>query len=203
MNVNTSSDFYTDLNLIENSLRPFIENATVPNESNPRSSAKNLKQLVIHLINSAEAFMNVATDVFKDHVETQPKIINELDRLSLAIAQTVTTSKEFTREPCSIEKRVKLIGNARYLLSSIARIMAIADMISNKTNSFHDIKLSLERELTNMQLANNNESLNESFQSYTQSFNDLMKFTSQQIEVNSVFKQFQIFIILFFTVFTC
>lgn len=96
--------------------------------------------------------------------------------------RTITASNEFAKNPCSSEKRGILVNFARNLLSSVSRIMMIADILDSRKSS--RIKTDMEANLAYMQEATTQEDLFKYFKNYGEYFKELMNFTSKIVQVN-------------------
>ena len=57
------------------------------------------------------------------------ELLNAVNDVKIHGDKMANSSKEFTSDPFSSQKRVTMVGVARELLSAVARLLTIADMI--------------------------------------------------------------------------
>ncbi len=170
------------LSLIEDALEPLIVQAISPLTPSKNQQKKiNIFKLVETLVNSIDAFINCSEQIFKDYGEINSQILIEIEKLRSISRSTIIASNEFAASPSSSEKRTVVVKAARVLLSSVSRIMAIADMLDSR--KFLRIKKDIESNLAFMQSATSQEEMFKYFKQYGECYKELVDFTYKTIKV--------------------
>ena len=175
------SELQKDLQTIENALRPIIQEATLPSTSSKHSSHKTVHAWVRALVDSTELFTTSSALIFKDKSNLSPEVVLELEHLKVASSNAIVASNKFANDPSSSEKRVDLVKYARDLLSSVARVMAMADMLD--ANKKAQMQNDIEKDLAMIQCATSSQELLDYFKMYGLSCKQLIDSASQAIAV--------------------
>ena len=167
------SDLQKDLQTIENTLRPMIQEATLPSTTSKHSSHKTVHAWVRALVDSTELFTTSSALIFKDQSNLSPEVIVELENLKSASSNAIVASNKFANDPSSSEKRVDLV--------KFARVMAMADMLD--ANKKAQMQNNIEKDLAMIQCATNSQELLDYFKMYGLSCKQLISSASQAIAV--------------------
>ncbi len=191
-NVNISSfdnkkEFETRLRQIEKSIEPLIEQITTPTGVFGKNKSTNVYNLVKYLNESILSFQNSSREVLNEsgtNIE-EHQIASELDSFRMKSSQMIKISNDFSNDPVSTELRLQMIQKARELLISVARILAIADLID--LSELNGLKERVETSLNRMKMSNCKEELMMYFHEYGLNFKELINFIKKALNVNHFF----------------
>ena len=187
VNAFSNKEFEARLRQIEKSIEPLITQITTPSGSFGKNRSTSVNTLVKYLNHSILSFQESSFEVLNelDANIKESQIANELDSFRTKSSLMISISNEFSQDPVSSEKRLKMIQNARELLSSVARILAIADLID--INQLSDLMQRFENSLNQMKSSNSKEMLMMYFKEYGINFKELNTFIIQALNVNAFF----------------
>lgn len=178
-------DLEAKVNAIQESLRPLIDKLVTPdlNYKRPVGMARDGQQLVRTLSESVEEFLNVCRQLTVDYADVKDDLEPEISRVREVADQAIKASSDFVAEASSSQRRTNMQSNARKLLNSVARMLALADMIDAYILVTRLIE-TMKQLLVKMKAAKTNEQFMEHFKAYGQHLKELLNFTSKAIQVH-------------------
>ncbi|CAK9298974.1 unnamed protein product [Gordionus sp. m RMFG-2023] len=119
---------------VEKALEPLVIQVTTLVNSNGFSNKKKgcSKKAVVLVATVEEAFklfIENGKTIAKDNPEASNEIMKALDEVKLNGQIMSEASREFADDPCSSLKRASMVKSARALLSSVTRLLIVADMV--------------------------------------------------------------------------
>lgn len=122
---------------IEESLLPLIRQLVKPDPNYSahmaKGRSKSVTYLLDHLIDSIDSFVKNSNQIAQEYPEIQTELKKEIKCFKDMGNVTVESSHEFATDPYDTSKRKKLSENAQRLLCTVARILALADLIDNQS----------------------------------------------------------------------
>lgn len=172
---------------IEKSLEPFINQILLPD---PKISAslfkgksKNANHLIEFLDKSIDNFICKSNEISLEYPEIQMDILNEIKHFKEHGNKLNEASKEFLSDPTSSKKRTSMGNRAKQVLNSVARLLAIIDMIDSYLIS--KVTEKMQKLLICMKSSKNEEEFLSYFTNYGQNLKDLLNLTFNTLKVIS------------------
>jgi catenin alpha len=94
-----------------------------------KGRSKKAAVLIQELKDSTAQFIKQGTEIANENPEMKDELMNAVNDVRIYGDKMANSSKEFTNDPFTSQKRVTMVGNARELLTAVARLLTIADMI--------------------------------------------------------------------------
>ena len=104
-----------------------LANGNLTNRKKGRS--KKAAVLIQELKDAIAQFIKQGTEIAQENPEMKDELMNAVNDVRIHGDKMANSSKEFTSDPFSSQKRVVMVGNARDLLIAVARLLTLADMI--------------------------------------------------------------------------
>lgn len=199
-------DLEAKVKQIENSLKPFIDQVVTPDPNFSsqipkgyfkisyfiswitiifliyfQGKSKNAHSLVNILAESISNFLECANGLCIDYPDVKDDLNQEINKIRDVSQSLLSSAKEFAIEPFSMQKRVYMGSQARILLNSVARLMAIADMIDSLTA--HSLIDTMFRFLGAMKMAKSEKEFLAHFRAYGENLRDLLNISPKFIQV--------------------
>ena len=119
---------------VENALKPIIKNimSLVNNKQKPRRKkgcSKKSSALVRALEVATANFVEMGLIIARENKEASEDILTVVEDIRRHGHNLILTSREFTGDPCSSVRRGQMVRAAQELLSSVARLLILADML--------------------------------------------------------------------------
>ena len=119
---------------VENALKPIIKNimSLVNNKPKPRKKkgcSKKSSALVMALEIATANFVEMGHIIASENTEASEDILNVVEDIRRHGHNLIMTSRDFTGDPCSSVRRGQMVRSAQELLSSVARLLILADML--------------------------------------------------------------------------
>ncbi|EDO48695.1 predicted protein, partial [Nematostella vectensis] len=156
---------------VEKALEPLV--TTLVNQPKKRSSkvgkSKNAHKLAQDIEDATVRLIKTGESISKDFPEIREEMIAACKDCRGAGDTMHISSKEFADDPCTSTKRMTMVRAARALLSSVTRLLCVADM-ADVCRLLASLKL-VERRLKDLEGASNTADLLNSFKNLG---NDLM-----------------------------
>uniref|UniRef100_A0A914V136 Uncharacterized protein n=1 Tax=Plectus sambesii TaxID=2011161 RepID=A0A914V136_9BILA len=129
---------------VERTLAPLVQQVTTLANSaetghvsnRKKGKSKNGSVLVAAVERSIENFVENSASIIRENPDAAHELVKALDDVKRTGAEMVASSREFVGDACSSQRRTKMVAAARALLTAVARLLIIADMI--------DVRLLLE-----------------------------------------------------------
>lgn len=128
-------DLERKVKLVEDLRKPFIDQMVTPDPNfsaqMPKSRTRNAQTLVQNLSDAISQLLNTSHQLCLDYPELKADLSLEINKIKDISQKVIDSSYEFANDSSSSQKRVYMGNNARILLSSVARLLAIAEMIDS------------------------------------------------------------------------
>lgn len=121
---------------------------------------------------SISEFLKVASTLCIDYPDVKGDLNLEISKVREVSEKLVAAANDFANEPYSTQKRVYMGSHARILLNSVARLMAIADMIDSI--AAHLLVESMLKSLGAMKMARTDREFLSLFREYGENLRDLL-----------------------------
>lgn len=136
-----------------------------------KGRSKRAHLLVTNVIQATENFIHRAGEIAEENAELRNEILQSIDEVRRTGDQMAELSKIFADDPCSKPKREEMIIAARVLLTSVTRLLLLADRV--------DVQIILksltlvEKDLQQMIKATNQEDLMRFYKQYEKDLQEL------------------------------
>lgn len=120
--------------------------------------------LVESLIEATENFLRQGSDLAHEYPEMKEDILNAIGLIRQSGNSMAEASREFANDPFSNQKRSIMIRASKELLTSIGKLLTIADLIDNDL-LFRAIQM-VQEDLLNLKNSTNQDELTHHFKSY-------------------------------------
>ena len=119
---------------VENALKPIIKNimSLVNNKQKVRRKkgcSKKSSALVMALEVATANFVEMGLIIARENKEASEDILTVVEDIRKHGHNLILTSRDFTGDPCSSVRRGQMVRSAQELLSSVARLLILADML--------------------------------------------------------------------------
>ena len=147
-----------------------------------KGRSKKASVLIQELKDSTAQFIKQGTEIANENSEMKDELLNAVNDVRIYGDKMANSSKEFTNDPFSSQKRVTMVGNARELLTAVARLLTLADMI--------DVHLlvkcinQVQQDLESIRTSNNQDELTNHFKKYGVDLVDLTNYAGKRQAVN-------------------
>ncbi len=94
-----------------------------------KGRSKKAVVLIQELKESTAQFIKQGSEIAQENPEMRDELLNAVNDVRLYGDKMANSSKEFTNDPFSSQKRASMVTVARELLTAVARLLTIADMI--------------------------------------------------------------------------
>lgn len=178
-------DLERKVKLVEDSLKPFIDQVVTPDPNFSaqitKGRSRNAQILVQNLSDAISQFLASSHQLCLDYPDVKADLSLEINKIKDISQNVVDASFEFAKDPSSSQKRVYMGNNARILLNSVARLLAIADMI----DSFSIVAIveEMQRGLGAMKLAKVEKEFLAIFKSYGENLRNVLNIAPKSIQV--------------------
>ena len=150
-----------------------------------KGRSKRAPLLVSNVIQATENFINKAGELAQENAELRNELLQSIEEVRRSGDQMAELSKVFADDPCSKPKREEMIIAARVLLTSVTRLLLLADRV--------DVQMILkslslvEKDLQQIVKATNQEDLMRFYKQYEK---DLQEFNLHAHRRQQVTKRF-------------
>lgn len=154
--------------------------------SSKKGRSKRAHLLVSNVIQATENFIHKAGELAQENVELRNDLMQCIEEVQRSGDRMAELSKAFADDPCSKPKREEMIIAARVLLTSVTRLLLLADRVDVqmilKSLSF------VEKDLQQIVKATNQEDLMRFYKQYEKDFQEfnLHAHRRQQVENQSI-----------------
>lgn len=146
-----------------------------------KGRSKRAHLLVSNVIQATENFIHKAGELAQENADLRNELLQCIEEVRRSGDQMAELSKAFADDPCSKPKREEMIIAARVLLTSVTRLLLLADRV--------DVQLILkslslvEKDLQQIVKATNQEDLMRFYKQYEKDFQDfnLHAYRRQQV----------------------
>jgi catenin alpha len=147
-----------------------------------KGRSKRAHLLVTNVIQATENFIKKAEEIAQENIDIRNDLLQNMKEVKRAGDEMADRSKIFADDPCSKTKREQMITAARVLLTSVTRLLLLADRA--------DVQLILksialvEKDLQLIFKASNQDELLQFYKQYGKDVNELNLHTQRRQQVN-------------------
>ncbi len=147
-----------------------------------KGRSKRAHLLVTNVIQATENFIKKAEEIAQENTDIRNELLQNMKEVKRAGDEMAELSKNFADDPCSKTKREQMIVAARMLLSSVTRLLLLADRV--------DVQMILksvsivEKDLQMIYKAGHHDELMQFYKQYGKDVNDLNLHTQRRQQVN-------------------
>ncbi|KAK3609215.1 hypothetical protein CHS0354_035155 [Potamilus streckersoni] len=168
---------------VEKTLEPLVTQVTTLVSQKGPSSKKKGRSKKAHVLSAAvqkatENFVQKGEEIANENPDIKPDMIAAVEEVKKTGDAMKEASEEFASDPCSSMKRGAMVRAARALLSSVTRLLILADMVD-----VHLLLKSLrvvEGDLERIKNAASQQELMDSFKNFGRSVVDLSERAAQR-----------------------
>ncbi|KAL3863765.1 hypothetical protein ACJMK2_005501 [Sinanodonta woodiana] len=168
---------------VEKTLEPLVTQVTTLVSQKGPSSKKKGRSKKAHVLSAAvqkatENFVQKGEEIANENPDIKPDMIAAVEEVKKTGDAMKEASEEFASDPCSSMKRGAMVRAARALLSSVTRLLILADMVD-----VHLLLKSLrvvEGDLERIKNAASQQELMDSFKNFGKSVVDLSERAAQR-----------------------
>lgn len=139
-----------------------------------------LKEATLH-------FIKQGSEIAHENPDVKDEMLNAVENVRSNGERMANSAKEFTNDPFSSNKRVTMVAIARDLLTAVARLLTLADMIDSR--SLLKAISQVQKDLENIRNANNQDELTSYFKIYGQDLVDLTNQAGKRQAVSNYFNK--------------
>ncbi|UJR28554.1 hypothetical protein I4U23_009788 [Adineta vaga] len=160
---------------VQRTLDPLVAQVTSLISDQPSSKKKGRSKrahlLVANVIQATDNFINKANEIAHENPEMRNDLLQSMEEVKRSGDEMAVLSKEFADDPCSKPKRQQMIVAARALLTSVTRLLILADLVDVQL-ILRSIRL-VEDDLQRIYDASNQEELVHFYKQYGKDIIDL------------------------------
>jgi catenin alpha len=132
--------------------------------SSRKGRSKRAQYLVEALVEAIENFLRQSSEIAQENPEMSNELMESIGEIRTVGNAMVESAREFVNEPISSQKRSLMVKTSHDMLSSIARLLTIADMID--INMLMRYIQLVQQDLQNLKTSSNQDDLTHHFKSY-------------------------------------
>ncbi|CAF1228964.1 unnamed protein product [Adineta steineri] len=160
---------------VQRTLDPLVAQVTSLISDQPSNKKKGRSKrahlLVANVIQAIENFINKASEIAHENPDMRNDLLQCMEEVKQTGDEMAVLSKEFADDPCSKPKRQQMIVAARALLTSVTRLLIMADLVDVQL-ILRSIRL-VEDDLQRIHDASNQEELVHFYKQYGKDIIDL------------------------------
>ncbi|RNA04485.1 catenin alpha-2-like isoform X4, partial [Brachionus plicatilis] len=180
--------FEEKFEFILESLEPLINQILVPDAKFTLSGkSRSARHLIKFLKSSLEQFANKSAEISMELSAYRPELGEEISKFRTGGAALTQTALDFVQDPLNAKKRIVLGNQAKPVLVSMARILALFDLIDQKTLVMivHEMSHMLKR----MKLTVSQKDFVHEFKSYGKKMKEFLDVSQNVIDCMKISKQ--------------
>lgn len=146
--------------------------------SSKKGRSKRANLLVESLVESIENFLRHGNEIAQENKDMRGDIMQCINDIRVSGNIMLEASRDFANEPTSNHKRLLMGESSRDLLSAIAQLISLADVID--VNSLLRSVQTVQQDLINLKNSSNQDELNHHFKNYGRNLVDLTNQTGKR-----------------------
>lgn len=183
-----NKNFEEKFNFILKSLEPLINQILVPDAKFALNGKSRSSRYLIKFLNkSVEEFANKSAEISSELSMYKPELGQEISNFREAGSVLTQTAVDFVRDPLNAKKRILLANQAKPVLVSLARILALFDLIDQQ--SLVIIVHEMRRILTTMKSTVSKKDFIHEFKSYGKQMKEFLGTSQNVIDCMKISKE--------------